>query len=739
MRIPSGTTDQYIYFVAVDSTDFTSRETGFSSFTVYRSRNGAASSVMTTPTINETDVTNMPGVYELLLDEDMTLAAGNDSEEMVFHITHAGMAPVTRTIELYRPKITIGNTLDVTATGAAGIDWGNVENPTTAVDLSGTDIQLCDTITTYTGNTVQTGDTYALANGATGFAAIDTVVDAIKVKTDFLPSATAGAAGGVFIAGTNAATTITTGLTTTFTGNLTGSVGSVTGAVGSVTGAVGSVTGAVGSVTGAVGSVAGNVDGNVSGTVILADASSDAILADAIWNAATATYGGVGSYGEHVESLSAGGDATEAKQDTIIASLALVPQSGGTTSWNATALAAINAEVDTSMVTYGLDHLVSASVVGADITDNSIIAYLASKSATADWDSFVNTTDSLEAISDTGGGDATAANQTTLINAIGTMTDLGGGADIANNLADMAGATFATGTDSLEAIRNRGDAAWITGAGGSPPDVLLTTTIATLASQTSFTLTAGSTDDDAYNNAIAIITDAATATQKAVGTVSDYTGSTKTITLVDDPGVFTMAATDNISLLAAKGIPASLVAGQIVIPLDKNVAGQFLYVKALDSSGVVTGDAANITCTLSLDNGTPTATNDVNPTEIGTTGVYYFALTQAETNAETIIAFPGSSTAGVEVVGLGAMESNSTTVVNAGSETWVLTVESSGVPVAGVECWVSTDIAGSNTVAGTSTTDDFGMVTFYLDVGTYYLWRDSSTHTFPNPTAFTVS
>src|SRR3990167_8712375 len=51
-----------------------------------------------------------------------------------------------------------------------------------------------------------------------------------------IPNAVAGATGGVFIAGTNAATTITTGLTTTFTGNLTGSVGSVTGAVGSVTG-----------------------------------------------------------------------------------------------------------------------------------------------------------------------------------------------------------------------------------------------------------------------------------------------------------------------------------------------------------------------------------------------------------------------------------------------------------------------------------------------------------------------
>jgi len=76
-----------------------------------------------------------------------------------------------------------------------------------------------------------------------------------------------GTAGGHFIAGTNAATTITTGLTTTFTGNLTGSVGSVTGAVGSVTGAVGSVTGAVGSVTGAVGSVTGLTASNLDATI----------------------------------------------------------------------------------------------------------------------------------------------------------------------------------------------------------------------------------------------------------------------------------------------------------------------------------------------------------------------------------------------------------------------------------------------------------------------------------------
>lgn len=168
MRIPSGVTDQYIYFVAVDATDFVSREPGFSSFTVYRSRNGGTSTAMTTPTINETDATNMPGVYELLLDEDMTIDSGDDSQAMVFHITHAGMAPVTREIELYRPKITAGNTLDVTAGGAAGIDLGNVENPTTTLNLSGTTVNLVNTLTTYTGNTPQTGDSFARigVNGA---------------------------------------------------------------------------------------------------------------------------------------------------------------------------------------------------------------------------------------------------------------------------------------------------------------------------------------------------------------------------------------------------------------------------------------------------------------------------------------------------------------------------------------------------------------------------------------------
>jgi hypothetical protein len=92
---------------------------------------------MTTPTTAELDSSNMPGVYSLLLDEDMTIGSGNDSEEMVFHITKTGMAPVTRTIELYRPKITEGVTLTVSG-GAASANVTSVNS--TAVTGTGTTV-----------------------------------------------------------------------------------------------------------------------------------------------------------------------------------------------------------------------------------------------------------------------------------------------------------------------------------------------------------------------------------------------------------------------------------------------------------------------------------------------------------------------------------------------------------------------------------------------------------------------
>lgn len=90
----------------------------------------------------------------------------------------------------------------------------------------------------------------------------------------------------------------------------------------------------------------------------------------------------------------------------------------------------------------------------------------------------------------------------------------------------------------------------VSGGGSSNPAILQNTTIATLASQTAFTLTAGSADDDAYNGMIIVIQDQSTSTQKAVGRISDYTGSTKSVTLEADPAIFTMAVGDTVDILA---------------------------------------------------------------------------------------------------------------------------------------------------------------------------------------------
>ena len=66
---------------------------------------------------------------------------------------------------------TAGRTLDVAATGEAGLDFANINQATGATTLTNIripNVTLVDTITTYTGNTPQTGDNFARigANGA---------------------------------------------------------------------------------------------------------------------------------------------------------------------------------------------------------------------------------------------------------------------------------------------------------------------------------------------------------------------------------------------------------------------------------------------------------------------------------------------------------------------------------------------------------------------------------------------
>jgi len=254
----------------------------------------------------EVDATNCKGLYRLDL-SDAAIASG---DFVIVSIEFDGIIEESIEIPLHTRAVNITQIGGVAQSATDLKHFADTGyNPATS-KVQG--VVLVDTLTTYTGNTLQTAD--HTAN-----------ISAIKTKTDFLPSATAGATGGVFIAGTNAATTVTGSFTTTFTGTLTGDVGgNVIGTVGSVTGAVGSVTGNVGgNVTGSVGSVVGHTvqtadvatlittvgaAGVGLTAVALADATSDAVIADAVWNAATVTYGAAGSYGEALEAVGAAAD-----------------------------------------------------------------------------------------------------------------------------------------------------------------------------------------------------------------------------------------------------------------------------------------------------------------------------------------------------------------------------------------------------------------------------------------------
>lgn len=112
-EVTGGSTDQYVYFVAVDGTDFHTRETDLVSgdFTVYYSINGGNSTAMTTPTITELSKANQPGEYKLLIDEAgmTTLGSGIDQTNLILSISHASIDRVSLSVVV---KATISGYVD---------------------------------------------------------------------------------------------------------------------------------------------------------------------------------------------------------------------------------------------------------------------------------------------------------------------------------------------------------------------------------------------------------------------------------------------------------------------------------------------------------------------------------------------------------------------------------------------------------------------------------------------------
>jgi hypothetical protein len=63
---------------------------------------------------------------------------------------------------------------------------------------------------------------------------------------------------------------------------------------------------------------------------------------------------------------------------------------------------------------------------------------------------------------------------------------------------------------------------------------------------------------------------------------------------------------------------------------------------------------------------------------------------------------------------------------------YILTSSVDGAPIGDARVWVTTDVGGQ-TVVASGRTDAFGVVTFWLDAGTYYVWRQKSGWSFENP------
>jgi len=119
---------------------------------------------------------------------------------------------------------------------------------------------------------------------------------------------------------------------------------------------------------------------------------------------------------------------------------------------------------------------------------------------------------------------------------------------------------------------------------------------------------------------------------------------------------------------------------------------------------------------------------------IGTGDVALAAQTLL-TTAVSVSATAGTVAAKLNLAATGGNLSGS------GAISWPYTITNSvsGAPIADVDVWISTDEAGNNVVAS-GRTDQTGTITFNLDAGTVYVWRQKSGYNFaPNPDTEVVS
>ncbi len=175
----------------------------------------------TSPTFDPTIAKNMSIFFGSVLNDSSPSAYVNDLADIVIRANRI-------------PNVAAGAAGGLFIAGSNAATTVNITGNLTG-NVSGSVGSVTGAVGSVAGHTPQSGDSFAIVNSGThGLPALKTLIDAvddlvdsevgaIKTKTDYLPSATAGTAGGLFLSGTNTTTTVN------FTGNLSGSVGSVSG------------------------------------------------------------------------------------------------------------------------------------------------------------------------------------------------------------------------------------------------------------------------------------------------------------------------------------------------------------------------------------------------------------------------------------------------------------------------------------------------------------------------------
>jgi hypothetical protein len=304
---------------------------------------------------------------------------------------------------------------------------------------------------------------------------------------------------------------------------------------------------------------------------------------------------------------------------------------------------------------------------------------------------------------------------------------------ITAHLVAMKGAGFATGDDSLKAIRTRGDIAWITGGGGGVADILNIQPL--IPSSVDLSDTATVRFALGLTNAVDDLPDISEITPGTISIDRKAAGATSWTNVVDDAACSEADGTVFYDEVIDSG--SGYAVGDSIRVITGSTGWTFQTYIREDMRGTELGvPLTNFDSDMAAIKGAGFVTGDDS--------------LEAQTGAAAFLAAFMDLMAGAGfVTGTDSLEAIRnrgdlawSTGITAGSGAiqWNYTLTNSvgGTPIADADIWVTTDLAGANVVAS-GKTDSFGVVTFWLDAGVHYVWRQKSGWNFDNPDIETVS